>query len=133
MGIRTILAVPHAELTSPFVGLLRPVFELRSGETFKSNSRDYPNRGLVFTPSYYDEICDAIPPGYLVQLQVEENKSSSLPPTDPNYAKYIVCKNGWAEAERWVQHGEPNAPPQGGAPTSNLAARPRYSASLRAL
>lgn len=101
-GQRTILAVPHSDLNSPFVGLFEPRFEIRQGETVKADRRAFPNSGFVFTPSQYSEICDAFPVGTLVQLQVEENVTSSLAPTDPNFAKYIVCKNGWGRPDRWA-------------------------------
>lgn len=101
-GVRTILAVPHMELNNPYVGLLRPVFEVRAGETVKADERDYPNSGLVFTPSMYDAICDATPLGALVQLQIEENQQPSLPSNHPDFAKYIVSKGGWSEPDRWA-------------------------------
>jgi hypothetical protein len=130
-SFRTVLAVPHAELNSPFVGLLRPVFDLRAGETFKSDPRDYPNRGLVFTPSLFDEICDATPRGTVVQLQIEENLASSLAPTDPNFAKYIVCKNGWGEAERWAVQLVIDHPFDKSNRTIHLKESPRHPIWLR--
>lgn len=99
---RTVLAIPHTQLGSKPLGLLEPIFEIRNGETVRSDPNDYPNRGLIFTPNRYDEIEDNFPPGTLVQLQIEENLSSSLPPNDPAFAKYIVAKEGISEPDRWL-------------------------------
>lgn len=101
-GVRTVLAVPAVELGTGYAGLLRPIFELTSGETVRCDPRTFPNRGLIFTPSSYDVIYDDTPTGTLVQLRIEENVASTVPPTEPNYAKYIVSKNGWGPPERWA-------------------------------
>lgn len=100
---RTVLAVPHMQLgSSPYIGLLEPIFDIRNGQTIRSRSDDYPNNGLIFTPSSYSDIVEKFPAGSLVQLQIEDNQAPTLPDTDPLFAKFIISKNGWGEPDRWA-------------------------------
>lgn len=131
MKTRTVLAVPHTELNTPYVGLLQPVFDIRGGETYKSDPLDYPNRGFVFTPSAFAEINEAFPPGTLVQLDIEENHASSLPSNHPDFARFILCKNGWGEPDRWAVQLVVDAPFSKDKRTIILDEVPRHPIWLR--
>lgn len=101
----TVLATPETSLSSPYVGLFRPVFVVQGDHhVLPADPNDYPNRGLVFVPSRYVEMTQNLPPGGLLLMNVEQNRTATISPDDPNYAEYIVTKDSWREPPRWLIH-----------------------------
>lgn len=106
---QTVIAVPEQAFASAYIGKLRPLFRVDGPlDLVPVDPADYPNQGLVFMPTAFQQLTRDFPLlQSLVAIQIEANREPTLDPTDPNFAKYITVRGEqpWREPGTWqIQH-----------------------------